>query len=101
MDLEGGNHGYLALVLTDIEYASIPNTELFIPPIYLLPLIIPAIVIPIQALELKDSHNKQKRVYLEYKNMEKHYYIIYKKPSRINISNLLLMNIQIFCIMTF
>ena len=40
-DLGGGNHGYLGLVLTDVEYASIPHTVPFVPPNYP-----PALVIP-------------------------------------------------------
>lgn len=31
-NLGGGNHEYLALVLTNQEYAQIPNTQLFIAP---------------------------------------------------------------------
>ena len=46
-DLGGSNHGYLGLVLTDEEYVSIPNTEPFIAPNYLPPLVIPQISIPI------------------------------------------------------
>ena len=60
MDLRGKNHGYLALVSTDVEYESILNTEPFIPLTYSLPLIIPATAIPIQVLELKDSYNSKK-----------------------------------------
>ena len=40
-DLGGGNHGYLGLVLTDKEYATIPHTAPFIPPNYSLALNIP------------------------------------------------------------
>ena len=42
-DLGGGNHGYLALVLTDEEYASIPNTQPFVVPTYPPLLVIPTI----------------------------------------------------------
>ena len=70
-DLGGGNHGYLGLVLTDAEYATIPNTQPFIPPTYPPPLVIPANSTPIQALELKEQYNEQKRLYLECKNVEK------------------------------
>ena len=31
-DLGGGDHGYLGLVLSDAEYASVPNTSAFIAP---------------------------------------------------------------------
>ena len=46
-DLGGSNHGYLGLVLIDEEYASIPNTELFIAPNYSPLLVIPSTSIPI------------------------------------------------------
>ena len=46
-DLGRGNHSYLALVLLDAEYLTIPYTELFIPPIYLLLLIVPNNATPI------------------------------------------------------
>ena len=60
MDLGGGNHSYLALVLTDEEYASIPNTQPFVAPTYPLPLVIPTIATLIQALELKEEYNEKK-----------------------------------------
>ena len=33
-ELGGGNHGYLGLVTTDDECATIPNTQLFVPPTF-------------------------------------------------------------------
>ena len=42
IDLGGGNHSYLGLVLTDEEYVLIPNTQPFIAPNYPPPLVIPA-----------------------------------------------------------
>ena len=68
-DLGGGNHGYLGLVLTDAEYAAVPNTQPFVAPTYPPPLVIPTNVTQIQALELKETHEEQKRLYLECKNM--------------------------------
>ena len=72
-DLGGGegNYGYLGLVLTDKEYATIPDTQPFIPLHYPGPLVIPSNATAIEALQLKDEHNEQKRLYLEYKNVEK------------------------------
>ena len=70
-DLGRGNHGYLFLVLTNEEYASIPDTEPFVPLTYSGPLVIPATATPIEALELKDRHQEAKRLYLECKNVEK------------------------------
>ena len=40
-DLGGGNHGYLGLVLTNEEYATIPNTQPFVAPNYPPTLVIP------------------------------------------------------------
>ena len=70
-DLGGRNHGYLGLVLTNAEYALIPNTQPFIAPNYPSPLVIPAMATQIQALELKEQHEENKRLYLECKNIEK------------------------------
>ena len=70
-DLGGGNHGYLGLVLTDEEYASIPHTQPFVPPNYPPPLSIPANATAIRALELKEEYYEAKRLYLECKNVEK------------------------------
>jgi len=70
-DLGGGNHGYLGLVLTDAEYNSIPNTQPFVPPNYPPPLTIPSTATAIQALQMKENHNEQKRLYYECKNVEK------------------------------
>ena len=53
-NLGGGNYSYLGLVLTDQEYTTIPNTELFILPHYPGPLAIPPIATAIKALQLKD-----------------------------------------------
>lgn len=70
-DLGGGNYGYLGLVLTDDEYASIPHTQPFVAPNYPPPLLIPATSTQIQAIELKEQHGEAKRLYLECKNVEK------------------------------
>ena len=58
MDLGRGNHGYLALVLSDADYNSIPNTVPFVAPTYLLLLTILSTVTTTEALELKDVHNE-------------------------------------------
>ena len=70
-DLGGGNHGYLALVLTDEQYAQIPHTQPFVAPQYPPPLIVLSTATPIEALELKERHAERKRLYLECKNVEK------------------------------
>ena len=71
IDLGGGNHSYLGLILTDTEYALIPNTQPFVAPNYPPLLLIPATSTQIQALELKEQHEERKKLYLEYKNIEK------------------------------
>ena len=70
-DLGGGNYGYLGLVLTDEEYAAIPNTQPFVAPNYPPPLVIPTTATQIQALELKEQYEEAKRLYLECRNVEK------------------------------
>ena len=70
-DLGGGEHGYLGLVLTDQEYATIPDTQPFAPPMHPGPLNTPKNATPIQALNLKDQHSEERRLYLECKNVEK------------------------------
>ena len=57
-DLGRGNYGYLALVLSDKDYQSIPNISPFIPPTYLSLLTIPANATSIQVLELKEVYSE-------------------------------------------
>ena len=70
-DLGGGNQGYLALVLTDQKYATIPHAAPFIPPNYPPALNVPTDATPIQALQLKDEYQEAKRLCLEHENVEK------------------------------
>ena len=70
-DLSGENHGFLALVLIDEQYAQISHTKLFVVLDYLPPLIILLKVTRIEALELKERYADSKRLYLEWKNIEK------------------------------
>ena len=53
-----GNHSYLALVLTDVEYAIIPNTQPFAVSVHPLPLVRPTPATLIEALELKEAFNE-------------------------------------------
>jgi len=58
-------------VLTDQEYAMILDTQPFIAPTYPSALNIPNNATPIEALNLKDQHSEERRLHLEYKNVEK------------------------------
>ena len=58
MDLGGGNHSYLALVLSDVDYNSILKAVPFVAPTYPLLLTIPNIATPIEVLELKNTYNE-------------------------------------------
>ena len=69
-DLGGGDHGYLGLVLSDQEYATVSQTP-FIPPAFPHPLNIPANATQVQAFERRTRHEEQKRKYYECKNVEK------------------------------
>ena len=71
-DLGGGDHGYLGLVLTDAEYASI----ILLPPPFVAPnypglLIIEPNTTQVAAFTLREQHNQAKRKYYECKNVEK------------------------------
>ena len=57
-DLGGGNHGYLALVLTDAEHNSIPNTQPFVAPTCPPLLVILFTATAVEALELKEAYNE-------------------------------------------
>ena len=70
-DLGGGDYGYLGLILTDIEYSSIPGTTPFVPSAFPGALIIPPDSTAIQALQLREDHLESKQRYLECKNVEK------------------------------
>ena len=71
-DLGGGDHGYLGLILTDVEYARItPAPPPFIAPGFPANLIIPAQATQVEAMELRENHKESKRLFYECKNVEK------------------------------
>ncbi len=70
-DLGGGDHGYLGLVLTDAEYATVPGTQPFVAPGYPAALTIPPTATAVEALQLREDHMEKKKNYLECKNIEK------------------------------
>ena len=49
-DLGGGDHGFLGLVLTDAEYATVPGTQPFVAPNYPAALTIPGNATPIEVM---------------------------------------------------
>ena len=69
-DLGGGDHGYLGLVLTDAEYATVTATP-FVPPTYPATLKISTSTDQVQALNLWEIHKDAKNAYDECKNVEK------------------------------
>ena len=70
LDLGGGDHGFLGLVLTDVEYATVSSTA-FTAPAFPAPLTIPTGTDQVTALNLREMHKEQKRAYYECKNVEK------------------------------
>ena len=72
LDLGGGDHGYLGLVLTDIEYTTVGVATAFTAPVFLItPLVIPIGTDQVQALNLREQYKDAKRAYYECKNVEK------------------------------
>ena len=69
-DLGGGDHGYLGLILTDVEYAFVSN-DAFVAPNYPDPLTIPAGTNPVAALTIRERYKEDKKAYYECKNVEK------------------------------
>ena len=84
LDLGGGDHGYLGLVLTDPEYATVSATA-FTAPEFPAALTIPEGTDQVTALNLGKQHKETKRAYYECKNVEKTYKGTYKTPVKINI----------------
>ena len=70
LDLGGGDHGYLGLVLTDPEYARVSVTAFAAPP-FPAALTIPTGTDQVTALNLREQHKEKRRAYYECKNVEK------------------------------
>ena len=60
-DLDGGNHGYLGLVLSDAEYANVSPTP-FVAPAYPAPLNIPANETQVQTFNRQTQHEEEKHL---------------------------------------
>ena len=71
-DLGGGDHGYLGLVLTDVEYARImPTPQPFVPLNFPGLLVIHSAHIAMQQVQARETHNEVITLYRECKNLEK------------------------------
>ena len=71
-DLGGGDHGYLGLYLSDVEYARIiPTPTPFIAPTWPGTLALDPASTAVQAVHAREHHQDQIRLYRECKNMEK------------------------------
>ena len=70
MQVRGGDHRYLGLILHNIEYASLSNVP-FVAPQYPQPLQIPPGTHTVDALNLHEQYKEQKHAYFECKNVEK------------------------------
>ena len=69
-DLDGGDHGYLGLVLTDAKYSTVTATP-FVPPTYLATLKIPTGTDQVQALNLREIHKDAKNLIMSVKTWRK------------------------------
>ena len=71
-DLGGGDHGYLGLVLSDVEYARIqPTPAAFVAPNFPGALVIDPASSAVQAVQARESHAEDIALYRECKNVEK------------------------------
>ena len=71
-DLGGRSHGYLGLVLTDVESACIMSIPLpFVTLNFPGPLVINPVHTHIQQVHERETHNEAITLYREYKNVEK------------------------------
>ena len=71
-DLGGGDHGYLGLVLSDVEYMRInPTPAAFVAPNFPGALVIGPTFTAIQAVQARESHAEDMALYRECKNVEK------------------------------
>ena len=71
-DLGGGDHGYLGLVLSDVEYMRIiPTPAAFVAPNFPGALVIDPAFTAIQAVQARETHAEDMALYRECKNVEK------------------------------
>ena len=71
-DLGGGDHGYLGLILTDVEYARItPTPPPFVAPNFPGPFVMDPAHTAMQQVQARETHNENLALYRECKNVEK------------------------------
>ena len=71
-DLGGGDHGYLGLVLSDVEYARIsPAPTPFVAPNFPGSLLVDPALSAVEQVQARESHKEQCALYRECKNVEK------------------------------
>ena len=83
-DLGGGDHGFLGLVLTDVDYTSVSTTP-FTAPTYPTALDIPPGSDQVTALNLRETYKEERRAYFECKMLRKRSSAIFKTQSKISI----------------
>ena len=72
IDLGGGNHGYLGLLLTDEEYTRInPTPDPFVIPNFPTAFVIGANLTAVKSVNAKETHTEATRIYRECKKVEK------------------------------
>ena len=70
-DLGGGDHGYLGLILSDAEYASICPTSAFIAPAFPGQLLIPRGTDTIDAINIREAYKRDMNLYRECRDVER------------------------------
>ena len=69
-DLGGGDHGYLGLILSDMEYGRITPT-LFVAPNFPGPSLVDPALTAVQQVQGRETHKEKIALYRECKNVEK------------------------------
>ena len=75
-DLGGGDHGYLGLIITGVEYARItptPTPTPFVAPNFPGPLVIAPTLTVLQQVQARETQEERLALYRECKNVENHY----------------------------
>ena len=70
-NLGGGNHGYLGLILDNVEYQYVSGGVEFNVPLYLSFINVGAIASAVEAVHLREQHHELVRKYIDCHNIEK------------------------------